>query len=113
MSPAGRAGCWSQREGGAGVARQPDRPVQETGGCRQLGQYLFTDAGTGAGEGPRDRGPGAPDAASAADGRADSTEFAGGQDLADERQRIGFLVGEVTGQPGPQPDQQLAEPLGV
>src|SRR5580658_3779085 len=92
MSLAGRAGCWSQRGGDAGVARQPDRPVQETGGCRQLVQYLFTDAGAGAGEGPRGRGPGVPDAEPAADGRGDLAEFAGGHDLADKRQRVGFLV---------------------
>jgi hypothetical protein len=72
--------------------------VEEAGGCWRLAQCVLTDAGAGAGEGPRDRGPGAPGAVPATDGCGDAAEFAGGQELADERQRVCFLVGEVAGQ---------------
>src|SRR5712691_5664781 len=46
----GAGGGWirsSQRRGVAGVARQPDRPVEEAGGCWQLAQYLGADVGAG------------------------------------------------------------------
>src|SRR6266851_7629121 len=45
----GRIWCCSQRPGVAGIARQPDRPVEEAGGCWQLAQYLGAGAGAGVG----------------------------------------------------------------
>src|SRR5215471_16707939 len=52
--------CSSQRRGGAGVARQPDRPVEQPGGRGQLAQDPGADVGAGVGERLRDSVRGAP-----------------------------------------------------
>ena len=62
-----RRGRCSQRRGAARVTRQPDSPVENTGGCGKLAPYPAADVGTGAGEGPRDRDRGAPGAGPADD----------------------------------------------
>src|SRR5216684_3531197 len=92
-APARREWWCSQRRGVAGVARQPDVPVQQTTGCWQQAQHLGADLGAGGGEGPRERARCGP----AADGPSDRAEFVLRHDLADQRQRVGLLMGEVAG----------------
>src|SRR5262249_14427937 len=105
--------AWSQRRAGAGVARPPGRPVEEPGGRWQLAQYLTADGRAGVGQGPRDRVGCAPEVIPAADGPGDLAELVLGHDLADERERFGLLVGEVTDHLRLQPGQQVAQPPRV
>src|SRR4029077_2173676 len=74
----------SQRWRVAAVPGQPDSVVEEAGGGWQFAQYRRADAGTGAGQGPRDRGRGAPQAVAATDGPGDRAELAVRQGLGNE-----------------------------
>src|SRR5262249_14454897 len=102
--PGGRPWCWAQWRGGGGCA-----------GGRGGGG---AEGGGGVGERPREgarRGPGGGAAAGgradlAAEGPAELGQFPVGQELAQQRQGVGFFVGEVAGQLGAQPDQQRVQP---
>src|SRR5262249_23814595 len=113
--------CWSQWRGGGGGAGRAEGGGGGGGGGGGAGPGAGGEGGGGGGGRPpgggaargrgRAAGAGAGGPADrAAEGPAELGQFPVGQELAQQRQRVGFFVGEVAGQLGAQPGQQRVQP---